>query len=240
MIQCKTCSSDQVVKNGHSRHGHQRYRCKHCGVTFGELDHRCVDEERKQSALQHYAEGVGLRATERLVGVSHTAVMNWVKQETAGKALARIDASEVSFVEADELWSYVGEKKELFGSGGLLIVLPKEYSAGRWAIAIPRQPGVGRTNSSQHFNHLRQRRVPLLRRHLRQGAPPPGQGAHLHHREHEQPAALPPGPAAAQNALLLQMRGEPARLAAVCVSPLPGLRTGPSILQHHLPKTLGR
>lgn len=141
MIQCKTCSSDQVVKNGHSRHGHQRYRCKHCGVTFGELDHRCVDEERKQSALQHYAEGVGLRATERLVGVSHTAVMNWVKQETAGKALARIDASEVSFVEADELWSYVGEKKELFGSGGLLIVLPKEYSAGRWAIAIPRQPG---------------------------------------------------------------------------------------------------
>lgn len=139
-IQCKTCSSDQVVKNGHSRHGHQRYRCKCCHATFGELDHRCVPEELKQSALRHYAEGVGLRATERLVGVSHTAVMNWVKHEVAGKALAQLDPSDVSFVEADELWSYVGEKKEQFGCGGLLIVLPKEYSAGRWAIAIPRQP----------------------------------------------------------------------------------------------------
>lgn len=139
-IQCKTCCSDQVVKNGHSRHGYQRYRCKHCGVTFGEMDHRCVPEELRQSALQHYAEGVGLRATERLVGVSHTAVLNWVKREVAGKALARIEASKVSFVEADELWSYVGEKKELFGCGGLLIALPKEYSAGRWAIVIPRRP----------------------------------------------------------------------------------------------------
>ena len=91
--------------------------------------------------MQHYAEGVGLRATERLVGVSHNSVMNWVKQEVAGKALVKVDASEIVYIEADELHSFVGEKKELFGCGGLLIALPKEFSAGRWAIAIPQQPG---------------------------------------------------------------------------------------------------
>lgn len=110
-IQCTSCASDQWVKNGRSRHGHQRYRCKSCGTTFGELDRRLVPEALKESALRHYAEGVGLRATERLVGVSHNSVMNWVKQEVAGKVLAKVDASAISVVEADELWSYVGAKK---------------------------------------------------------------------------------------------------------------------------------
>lgn len=139
-IHCKTCSSEQLVKNGRSRHGHQRYRCKRCGATCGDVDHRLVPEALRQSALAHYAEGVGLRATERLVGVSHNSVMNWVRSEVAGQALAQIDASEISVVEADELWSYVGEKKAPSGSGGLLIALPKEFSAGRWVIATPRQP----------------------------------------------------------------------------------------------------
>ena len=139
-ILCTTCSSTQSVKNGRSRHGHQRYRCKSCGATFGDLDRRLVSDALKESALQHYAEGVGLRATERLVGVSHNSVMNWVRQEIAGKALAKVDVSEISYVEADELWSFVGQKKEQFGSGGLLIALPKEYSAGSWAIVTPLQP----------------------------------------------------------------------------------------------------
>jgi InsA N-terminal domain len=139
-IICNTCQSNQMVKNGRSRHGNQRYRCKACGATSGDVDRRLVASELKDSALRHYAEGVGLRATERLVGVSHNSVINWVKQEVAGKALAKIDASDISYVEADELWSYVGEKKEQFGCGGLLIVLPKEFSAGSWVIATPRQP----------------------------------------------------------------------------------------------------
>ena len=137
---CPKCQSAQIVKNGTSRHGHQRYRCKSCSHTFGELDRRKVADDLKENALRHYAEGVGLRATERLVGVSHNSVINWVRQEIAGKALAKIDASELSFVQADELWSYIGEKKALFGSGGLLIPLPKEFSAGSWAIATPQQP----------------------------------------------------------------------------------------------------
>ena len=99
-LQCNACSSTQLVKNGRSRHGHQRYRCKSCGTTFGDLDRRLVSDGRKESALQHYAEGVGLRATERLVGVSHNSVMNWVKQEVAGKALAKVDATEISYVGA--------------------------------------------------------------------------------------------------------------------------------------------
>lgn len=99
-----------------------------------------MDDSLKEQALRQYAEGVGQRATERLLGVSHNSVMNWVKQEVAGKALAKIDASAITYVEADELWSYVSEKKEIFGPGGLLIALPEKYSGGHWAVATPLQP----------------------------------------------------------------------------------------------------
>ena len=136
---CPRCHS-LSRKNGKSRHGHQRWLCKGCGATFGEMDRRRVELALRQSALSHHAEGIGLRAIERLVGVSHNSVTRWVRQEVAGKALAKLDAADVHYVQADELWSYVGSKKQHFGSGGLLIRLPSEYSAGRWAIATPRQP----------------------------------------------------------------------------------------------------
>jgi len=62
--------------------------------------------------LAHYLEGVGLRATERLVGVSHNAVMNWVVEAVSGQVLAQVPPEEVEWVEADELWTYIGKKKE--------------------------------------------------------------------------------------------------------------------------------
>lgn len=137
---CPSCQTLRVLKNGRSRHGNQRFVCTACKLTFGETDHRRVDEALKQSALRHYAEGVGLRATQRLVGPSHNSIMRWVREEVAGQALAKMDAAKIEYVEADELWSYVGSKKQQFGSGGLLIALPAAYSDGSWAIVTPAQP----------------------------------------------------------------------------------------------------
>jgi hypothetical protein len=145
-MECPHCKKANVVKNGKSRHGHQRWLCLHCHKTFGEVDHRCVAPELKESALRHYAEGVGLRCTERLVGVSHVSVMNWVLKEVEGKALAPLAADEVEFVEVDELWTYIGKKKNLSGCGGLLIVLPKRFAHGHWVIVEPKRPSVWMRN----------------------------------------------------------------------------------------------
>ena len=141
-MQCLHCASEQLVKNGLSRHGHQRWLCQACGRTCGEEDHRRVEPTKRTAALAHYLEGVGLRATERLVGVSHNAVMNWVLEEVSGKVLAQVPPGEVEWVEADELWTYVAKKKRLAGCGGLLIALPKRSAAGRWGIVVPRRPSV--------------------------------------------------------------------------------------------------
>jgi hypothetical protein len=99
-----------------------------------------VEGAKRESALEHYLQGVGLRATERLVGVSHNAVMNWVRAEVEGKALAAAKPEEIEWVEADELWTYVGQKERPAGGGGLLIVLAKKSADGRWAVVEPKRP----------------------------------------------------------------------------------------------------
>ncbi len=77
---CPKCSSEKSVKNGVVK-GRQRFRCKACGYNF------TVDKMGKSisvyyviKALQLYVEGVGFREIERLLGVSHVSVMNWVKK----------------------------------------------------------------------------------------------------------------------------------------------------------------
>ena len=57
-----------------------------------------------------------------------------------GKALAAAQTGEVEWVEADELWAYVGQKKRPTGGGGLLIVLPRKSADGRWGIVEPKRP----------------------------------------------------------------------------------------------------
>jgi IS1 family transposase len=111
-MKCAHCGSDQLVMNGKSRHGNQRWLCRECGRTCGESDRRRVPGEKRKAALHHYLEGVGQRATGRLVGVSHNSVMNWVLKAAEGKALAPVHSDEVEIVEADELWSFVGKKAD--------------------------------------------------------------------------------------------------------------------------------
>lgn len=92
--------------------------CKKCGRTFGEKNHRVIDEQRRHKALTLYAEGMSARAIERVVGVSHNSVLGWVRQEVAAQALVPVPASAQQIVEMDEMWSYCGSKKELSGCGG--------------------------------------------------------------------------------------------------------------------------
>jgi len=140
-MNCPHCHTANSVKNGTSRHGHQRWRCPACKKTFGDQDRRLVPPETKAAALAQYFEGVGQRASERLLGVSHNSITNWVKQAVKGKVLKPPPAEKVEWVEADELWTHIAKKKMMAGSGGLLIVLPNPSWAGRWGIVEPKRPG---------------------------------------------------------------------------------------------------
>ena len=65
----------------------------------------------KKNWLHLYLEGKGFRRIERLTGVSHNAVINWVK-DAGNRRSTEPDYSEIpEIAQIDELQTYVGKKK---------------------------------------------------------------------------------------------------------------------------------
>lgn len=77
-----------------------------------------IDPKIKAFALAMYAEGIAARKIERLLNVSHNSVLSWVRKEVEHKALQAPAPEDLSIVEADEMWSYVGSKNNPSGCGG--------------------------------------------------------------------------------------------------------------------------
>jgi len=60
-----------------------------------------------------YIDGSGLRRTGRQLGVHHQTVANWAKDEAEQLPNAPVPA-EVKTAEFDELFTYIGDKKNAF------------------------------------------------------------------------------------------------------------------------------
>jgi hypothetical protein len=73
-----------------------------------------------------YVNGMGFRGIERVTGVHHTTVINWVRNvgERLPDAYLRETVPEVG--ELDELETFVGSKKTKSGSGRRLTTSSKE------------------------------------------------------------------------------------------------------------------
>lgn len=79
-MKCPRCKSTQMSKNGH-HHGKQNYVCKQCGRQFVEFcSSRGYSDDAKNICLRMRASGMSFRAIERATGISHTTVINWVRQ----------------------------------------------------------------------------------------------------------------------------------------------------------------
>ncbi len=111
-MNCPHCASNLIRKNGHRR-GKQNYICVDCDRQFIEsYSKRGYDDEIKHRCLTMYVNGIGFRAIERLTGVNHNTVINWVK-EVALKLPDAPEHSEIPEVaQVDELETFVGKKKQ--------------------------------------------------------------------------------------------------------------------------------
>ena len=76
--------------------------------------------------MQLYLEGLGFRSIGRILGVSHVSVQKWIKK--FGQELEELKSeNEISVVELDEMHTYIGNKKNIAGSGLMLIELGKKF-----------------------------------------------------------------------------------------------------------------
>lgn len=112
MCMCKKCESKNIIKNGIVR-DKQRYHCKECGYNFVIGDKRTNDniKAKKALAVMMYSLNKGsFRGIARILGVSHTLIVNWIKE--AGNNLPNPEIPDtVTEIEFDEMWHFIGSKK---------------------------------------------------------------------------------------------------------------------------------
>ena len=96
----------------------QRYRCNRCAKTFSDsqpLEGVRVDFEQAGKVVHLLAETMGIRAISRFTGLNQQTILNIL--ESAGEHCARLLDTKlrnlsVTHVQADEVFSYVGEKPD--------------------------------------------------------------------------------------------------------------------------------
>ena len=106
---CPRCHSPEMVKNGKVS-GKQGYKCKNCNFQVTCLTPRGYPPETKAKALELYNHGLSIRAAAKLQGVSRTSALNWIK-EFAKKIYEKPAPWAAILVELDEMWHYLGSKK---------------------------------------------------------------------------------------------------------------------------------
>ena len=137
MLSCKNCEEKQVVKNGIVRQ-QQRYRCNSCGYNFVLGDKRVkLDTAVKRAfAVILYALGKSSYGfIAKLFGVTPPAVQKWLKKEA--EILKEPEVSvEITEMEFDEMWHFVGSKKTKNGSLKPWIVAHAELWPASLAIVM--------------------------------------------------------------------------------------------------------
>ena len=129
---CPNCSSNEYVKSGIVRE-RQRYKCKKCGYYFTvNKMGKQIDSYYVNKALQLYLEGLSYREIERILGVSHVSIINWVKKYNIKRPYSFEYHSTYKILNAKELASYFSESKNLTGAGVIVTELGDKYMLIRW------------------------------------------------------------------------------------------------------------
>lgn len=129
---CPKCRSTDTVRNGRVEH-RQRHLCRECGYTFtvAKLG-KAIDPYYVVKALQLYVEGVPYREIERLLGVSHVSVMNWVEKYNVQLPAEPDYKPTYRVLTHLELAAFVANRDNLRSAGMIITELGDKYMVIRW------------------------------------------------------------------------------------------------------------
>lgn len=129
---CPKCGSESVVKSGVVA-DRQRYRCKQCSYHFS-VDKlgKEIDNYFVVKALQLYLEGVSFREIERILGVSHVTVSNWVKKHGIQRPINTTYHPSYRILTQSELLEYFSNKENTIGKGMILTEVGDKFMLIKW------------------------------------------------------------------------------------------------------------
>ena len=124
IVLCRYCNSSEVVRYG-TQSGRSRFRCKDCGRIFKtDYVYRAYEPGIKDQIADIAMNGGGIRDTARILGIGKSTVISTLKKKSTEVVAVNpyVGSREIAVeirhlfdspmdVQADEQWSYVGNKK---------------------------------------------------------------------------------------------------------------------------------
>ncbi len=132
-IVCPKCQSPECTKSGVIK-GKQRFKCKRCNYHFTvQKIGKQIDDYYVTKALQLYVEGVSYREIERLLGISHVSVMNWVKAYGVKRPIHNGHYRPTyKILTFEELQRFIASKDNLAGAGMLVTEIGDKFMLIKW------------------------------------------------------------------------------------------------------------
>lgn len=132
-VQCPKCNdSDAIVKSG-IVNNKQRHLCKRCNYHFTVTNvGKKIDNYYIVKAIQLYLEGLSLREIERVLGVSHSTISNWVKKYNIKKPDLSIFNPSYKILTFEEMQKFLSEENVFTDKGVLITELGSKYLIIRW------------------------------------------------------------------------------------------------------------
>lgn len=129
---CPKCQSIKAVKAGIVQN-RQRFKCKTCGY------HYSVDKVGKRipdyyqiKALQLYIEGLTYREIERILGISHVTVMNWVRSAKLKRPVQSEYHPTYKILNHNELIAFISQPSFIKDAGMIITEVGDKFMVIRW------------------------------------------------------------------------------------------------------------
>lgn len=131
-LKCPKCDAVDAVRNGIVNQ-RQRFRCKKCKYNFTVSKvGKGISTYYVIKALQLYIEGVSFREIERLLGISHVSVMNWVKKYQIKIPENNTYHPTYKILNHRELVEFYSDRKNTDGAGMIVTELGDKFMLIKW------------------------------------------------------------------------------------------------------------
>jgi transposase-like protein len=129
---CPNCNSEHNIKSGVLKK-RQRYKCKDCSYFFtvSKLGKK-IDDYYVNKALQLYLEGLTYREIERILGVSHVSIINWVRKYNIKRPYNSKYHPTYKILNANELSQYFQNIENIKGAGVVITELGDKFMLIKW------------------------------------------------------------------------------------------------------------
>lgn len=129
---CPRCNHDQSIKAG-VVNKRQRYKYKQCNYhyTVEKLGKR-ISDYYVIKALQLYIEGVEYREIERILGISHVTVMNWVRNHKIKRPEQTNYHPTYKILNHNELIKFISDPSFIKDAGMIITEVGDKFMVIRW------------------------------------------------------------------------------------------------------------